>query len=73
MKGPTQWIAAVALALSMGAATGCGGNNTTVEAQAKPEPLSIETAQVEQRPIDRYLRVTGSLMSSGPPRRRRSG
>ena len=27
------------------------------------EPLAIATAPVESRPIDRYLRVTGSLMA----------
>ena len=31
------------------------------ETAAAPEPLAIETARVESRPIDRYLRVTGSL------------
>jgi len=32
-----------------------------VSAEAKPEPLAIATTVVEHRPIDRYLRVTGSL------------
>jgi len=51
-------IAALAVA-----AAGCGGHNTTVKAEAKPEPLAIDVATVESRPIDRYLRVTGSLVA----------
>ena len=45
------------------AAAGCGVDSTTVKAEAKPEPLTIEVASVESRPIDRYLRVTGSLVA----------
>jgi RND family efflux transporter MFP subunit len=60
MKRGRQWTSAVLLAAAAAAAA-CDGRNTTVEAQARPEPLSIEVVKVEQRPIDRYLRVTGSL------------
>jgi RND family efflux transporter MFP subunit len=60
MNARTHWIPAVLLATATAAAA-CGGRSATVEAQARPEPLSIEVAKVEQRPIDRYLRVTGSL------------
>ena len=45
------------------AAAGCGVDTATVKAEAKPEPLTIEVANVESRPIDRYLRVTGSLVA----------
>jgi RND family efflux transporter MFP subunit len=45
------------------AAAGCGSESTTVKAAAKPEPLVIEVAHVESRPIERYLRVTGSLVA----------
>jgi RND family efflux transporter MFP subunit len=45
------------------AAAGCGTESTTVKAAAKPEPLVIEVANVESRPIERYLRVTGSLVA----------
>jgi len=45
------------------AAAGCGTDSTTVKAAAKPEPLVIEVANVESRPIERYLRVTGSLVA----------
>jgi len=51
-------IAALAVA-----AAGCGANTTTVKAEAKPELLAIDVATVESRPIDRYLRVTGSLVA----------
>lgn len=42
-------------------ASACRSNSTTVSAEAKPEPLAIATARVEHQPIDRFLRVTGSL------------
>jgi membrane fusion protein (multidrug efflux system) len=45
------------------AAASCGADTTTVKAEAKPEPLAIDVATVESRPIDRYLRVTGSLVA----------
>ena len=51
---------AVLLTASLAAAA-CGSPPTTVSAEAKPEPPAIATATVEQRPIDRFLRVTGSL------------
>jgi RND family efflux transporter MFP subunit len=44
-------------------AAACGTDSTTVNAAAKPEPLVIEIANVESRSIDRYLRVTGSLVA----------
>ena len=53
-------ITAVALAAT---AAGCGGDTSTVNAAPKPEPLAVATAAVESRPIDRYLRVTGSLLA----------
>jgi RND family efflux transporter MFP subunit len=53
-------IAAAALSVSIAA---CGSQNSTVSAAPKPEPLAIAIAAVESRPIDRYLRVTGSLMA----------
>ena len=53
-------ITAIALAAT---AAGCGGDTSTVNAAPKPEPLAVSTAAVESRPIDRYLRVTGSLLA----------
>lgn len=52
----------VIAALGMFAA-GCGGDATTVMAEAKPEPPVVDAARVESRTIDRYLRVTGSLVA----------
>ncbi len=46
--------------MSLGA-TACSSGDATVSAAAKPEPIAITTATVEQQPIDRFLRVTGSL------------
>ena len=53
-------ILSVVVAVS---AAACGGESTTVKAEAKPEPLAVDTARVESRSIDRYLRVTGSLVA----------
>jgi len=53
-------VLSTAIALS---AAACGGESTTVKAEAKPEPLAVDTARVESRSIDRYLRVTGSLVA----------
>lgn len=44
-------------------AAGCGRDATTVKAEAKPEPVVVETVSVDSKPIDRYLRVTGSLVA----------
>jgi RND family efflux transporter MFP subunit len=41
--------------------TGCTGERTSAAAPSEPAPVAIHVAQVESRPIDRFLRVTGSL------------
>ena len=56
-------FAGILLVALSAVAAACGGGSSTVSAAAKPEPLSITTAAVESRPIDRYLRVTGSLLA----------
>jgi RND family efflux transporter MFP subunit len=56
-------FAGILVASASMAAVGCGADTTTVKAEAKPEPLTIEVASVESRPIDRSLRVTGSLVA----------
>lgn len=45
------------------AASGCSSRTSAEEAAApsKPDPVAISTATVESRPIDRFIRVTGSL------------
>jgi RND family efflux transporter MFP subunit len=54
----TGLIAALAVT-----AAGCSAGNTTVKAESKPEPVAIDVTAVESRPIDRFLRVTGSLVA----------
>jgi RND family efflux transporter MFP subunit len=53
-------LGAVITSLSIAAAA-CGSSEPTVSAESKPEPLTVAITAVEHRPIDRYLRVTGSL------------
>ena len=54
-------LGALVVAASAGAAA-CASNTSAEEAAAAPpDPLTIETAVVESRPIDRFIRVTGSL------------
>jgi multidrug efflux pump subunit AcrA (membrane-fusion protein) len=51
-----------ALVVAASAGAGCASNPSAEEAAAAtPDPLSIDTAVVESRPIDRFIRVTGSL------------
>src|SRR4051812_7590383 len=52
--------AAAAAAISSAA---CSGERTSAAALPAPPPIGIQIAQVESRPIDRFLRVTGSLMA----------
>ncbi len=62
---PRVFALAAAGALALSAlATGCSTPNASAStAAAKPDPMAIATAVVESRPIDRYLRVTGSLVA----------
>jgi RND family efflux transporter MFP subunit len=50
--------AALAAALSSAA---CSGEPTVAAALPEAAPVAIQVAQVERQPIDRFLRVTGSL------------
>lgn len=55
---------AAGVALTLATLTsGCGSETPAAAAAAAPEPLAVSTAAVESRPIERYLRVTGSLMA----------
>lgn len=64
MRAQTQnRFAGLALLALAVAAAACGSESGTVKAAPKPEPLAIAVAPVEARPIDRYLRVTGSLLA----------
>src|ERR1051326_3036539 len=40
---------------------GCGGTSTSAAAPPEPAPVAVQTAIVQKQPIDRFLRVTGSL------------
>ena len=51
-------------AIAISASAGCGGESTTVNGGAQAGTgCRSEAATVESRPIDRYLRVTGSLLA----------
>jgi RND family efflux transporter MFP subunit len=54
-------LIASGLAVVSAAVTACGSKPSTVSAEAKPAPLAITTTVVEESPIDRFLRVSGSL------------
>jgi RND family efflux transporter MFP subunit len=58
-----SFLAAAALTALSGVVTGCGAENTTVSAAATPAPIAIAAGPAESRRIDRYLRVTGSLLA----------
>jgi RND family efflux transporter MFP subunit len=64
MRAQRRYILAgfTAVALSAGVAA-CGPNASTVSAAPKPEPLAVAAVPVESRSIDRFLRVTGSLLA----------
>lgn len=48
--------------LAAAAASGCSSRTSAEEVPAaKADPIAIATATVESRPIDRFIRVTGSL------------
>ena len=60
---PGTVVVASLLATSLLVA-GCSTKaESTVDATKAAEPLAIATAPIESRPIDRYLRVTGSLVA----------
>jgi multidrug efflux pump subunit AcrA (membrane-fusion protein) len=52
--------AVLLLGISLSVA-GCGSEARTKAADPLPEALAVATAAVESRPVERYLRVTGSL------------
>ena len=56
-------VASILIAAFSIAAAGCGAESATVKAAAKAEPPVIDAAPVDSRSIDRYLRVTGSLVA----------
>src|SRR3954470_11077354 len=41
----------------------CSGEHTSAAAAGEPAPVAVRTATVQIQPIDRFLRVTGSLLA----------
>ncbi|MEP6916246.1 MAG: efflux RND transporter periplasmic adaptor subunit [Acidobacteriota bacterium] len=58
-----SFLPAISLAALALAVTGCGPENATLNAAATPAPIAAAAAPAESRSIDRYLRVTGSLLA----------
>src|SRR6187549_2021077 len=59
-------VAVLAVALTAGAlSTACSSETAASAATtaAAPEPTTVGTAVVDSRPIERHLRVTGSLLA----------
>ncbi len=54
--------AALALVTLAAGLSACGSASGTVSAAPEPEPPAIAVAAVEMRPIDRFLRVSGTLL-----------
>jgi RND family efflux transporter MFP subunit len=52
--------AAAVAALS---STACGGAKTSAASLPEPTAVAVKTATLQNQPIDRFLRVTGSLMA----------
>jgi RND family efflux transporter MFP subunit len=52
-------LTGVALATLLSAA--CSGVHTSAASSTEPAPVAVRAATVQNQPIDRYLRVTGSL------------
>jgi RND family efflux transporter MFP subunit len=49
--------------VALGALSACRADVSTEAATPPPAPAAVSIATVESRPIDRFLRVTGSLMA----------
>lgn len=56
----TRALAAAAVAAAL-LSTACGVERTSAAAPAEPTPVAVRAADVQAQPIDRFLRVTGSL------------
>ena len=39
----------------------CGGEHTSAATSTEPAPVAVRAATIQNEPIDRFLRVTGSL------------
>lgn len=63
MRTASTSISVTALLVLSAALSACGSGAGTVSAAPQPQPLAITVAAVEQRPIDRFLRVSGTLLA----------
>jgi RND family efflux transporter MFP subunit len=59
---PSATAAAVIVALAS-LTSACGSETRAAAAAAPPEAVAVSTTPVESRPIERHLRVTGSLLA----------
>src|SRR5262245_28001932 len=59
-RGLLMISAAAVAALS---STACGGAKTSAASLPEPTAVAVRTATLQNQPIDRFLRVTGSLMA----------
>src|SRR5687767_14311590 len=53
-------LSSAALAAALLSAA-CSGERTSAAAPVEPAPVAVQVTQVQSQPIDRFLRVTGSL------------
>jgi len=63
MKVHTNYAVTGALLALSALSAACGASSAAATPERKPEPLEISAVKVESRAIDRYLRVTGSLVA----------
>ena len=65
MFGDRSFVPAAGLVLALASLSSACGSSTpaSAAAPATPEPVAVTTAAVESRPIERHLRVTGSLLA----------
>lgn len=62
-RRPSIALLSLVVAISAGSSA-CSSQTSAEEARATaPEPLAVEAIAVESRPIDRFIRVTGSLLA----------
>ena len=52
-----------AAAVAAGLSAACSGERTSAAAPKEPSPVAVRLATVQSQPIDRFLRVTGSLQA----------
>ena len=63
MKPDLKYAAGGALLALSVLSTACGSSSAASTTEVRPAPRDITTVKVESRPIDRFLRVTGSLVA----------